>query len=93
MKPERSQSPISKSTWMSQQLAVDNALGWPALLAGAAAPEHLVSGSVQIPWASLHDSIRARGDDALSDVPGILERLDVPHLRDLWPAGEVNAPR
>jgi hypothetical protein len=63
--------------------------GWPALLAGAAAPEHLVSGRVEIPWASLHELIRARGDGALADVPGVLEYLDVAQLRELWPSGEV----
>jgi hypothetical protein len=25
------------------------------------------------------------GDTALADVPGLLERLDVPQLRELWP--------
>lgn len=77
------------SVWVD----AENGFGWPALLAGAAAPEHLPSGQVHIPWASLHDHIRTRGDAALSDIPGILERLDVPQLRHMWPAGEVNGIR
>jgi dienelactone hydrolase len=67
----------------------ENAYGWSALLAGAAAPDVIASGSVHIPWASLLDEIRARGDAAMADVPGLLERLDVPQLRALWPAGRV----
>ena len=63
--------------------------GWPALLAGAAAPELFDSGRVRIPFASLRDQVRTQGDSALADVPGLLERLDVPQLRELWPAGEV----
>jgi hypothetical protein len=62
-----------------------NAYGWSALLAGAAAPDVIASGSVQIPWASLADEVRTRGDNALADVPGLLERIDVPQLRALWP--------
>jgi len=68
----------------------ENEFGWPTLLAGAAAPEHLASGSVRIPWASLREVVQARGDDSLADVPGLLERLDVPQLRTLWPAGKVS---
>jgi hypothetical protein len=49
----------------------------------------IASGSVHIPRASLWDEIRARGDAALADVPGLLEQLDVPQLRALWPAGRV----
>jgi len=72
-------------------VAVDaeNAHGWSALLAGAAAPDLIASGSVYIPWASLVDQLRTRGDGALADVPGLLERLDVPQLRTLWPEGRV----
>jgi len=66
-----------------------NSFGWSCLLAGAAAPEIVESGSVRIPWSSLHEIIRARGDKALADVPGLLERLDVPQLRALWPEGNV----
>jgi hypothetical protein len=29
--------------------------GWPALLAGAAAPDRISSGCVQIPWSNLAD--------------------------------------
>jgi hypothetical protein len=62
-----------------------NAFGWPAFLAGAAAPEHFASGSVRIPCSSLHEIVQARGDNALADVPGLLEYLDIPQLRALWP--------
>jgi hypothetical protein len=67
--------------------------GWPALLAAAAAPELLASGRVQVPFASLREQVRARGNAALADVPGLFERLDVPQLSELWPAGEVSAKR
>lgn len=70
-----------------------NAFGWPALLAGAAASDAISSGTAQIPWASLHEDIRVRGDNALADVPGLLERLDVPQLRRLWPGGQVSVKR
>lgn len=66
-----------------------NPFGWSCLLAGAADPETVRSGSVRIPWSSLHEIIRARGDKALADVPGLLERLDVPQVRALWPEGKV----
>jgi hypothetical protein len=67
----------------------ENDYGWPALLAGAAAAEFISSGSVWIPRASLRDGLRVRGDHALADVPGLLERLDVAQLRGLWPGGQV----
>jgi hypothetical protein len=72
-------------------VAVDaeNANGWPALLAGAAAPDLVPSGRVRIPWASLAEPLRAHGDGALADVPGLFERIDVPQLRALWPDGRV----
>lgn len=66
-----------------------NEFGWPCLLAGSAAPEILSSGSARIPWSSLQDIVKARGDKALADVPGLLEHLDVPQLRALWPDGKV----
>ena len=50
----------------------------------------IASGSVRIPLASLHERVRARGDHALADVPGLLERLDIPQLRELWPTGQVS---
>ncbi|MBI3462542.1 MAG: peptidoglycan DD-metalloendopeptidase family protein [Planctomycetes bacterium] len=71
----------------------ENPYGWPALLAGAAAPELIASGSVRLRLASLHDDVRARGDHALADVPGMLERLDIPQLRALWPGGQVSVER
>jgi len=72
-------------------VAVDaqGASGWPALLAGAAAPDLIASGSVRIASASLVEQLRARGDAALADVPGLLERLDVLQLRTLWLGGQV----
>jgi hypothetical protein len=74
----------------SVSVDAENAYGWPALLAGAAAPDLIASGSVRIPLASLHEKVRARGDHALCDVPGLLEWLDIPQLRELWPAGQVS---
>jgi murein DD-endopeptidase MepM/ murein hydrolase activator NlpD/dienelactone hydrolase len=67
--------------------------GWPALLAAAAAPEVIPTGTVTLRLESLHDDLRARGDQALADVPGLLERLDIPQLRRLWPGGEVHVQR
>jgi len=45
------------------------------------------------PRASLLDDLDARGDKALADVPGLLERLDIPQLRELWPGGNVIVKR
>lgn len=70
-------------------LDAENDYGWSALLAGAAAPDLTASGNVRIPRASLLDEMRSRGDAALADVPGLLEQLDVPQLRGLWPAGHI----
>jgi hypothetical protein len=85
---------FSRDTLAAPQvsLAAENAYGWSALLAGAAAPDLIASGRVAIPRASLRDDIRSRGDHALADVPGLLERLDVPQIRALWPAGVVRQP-
>lgn len=74
----------------SVSLEAENSYGWSALLAGAAAPDLIASGSVEVPWASLHDDIRTRGDQALADVPGLLERLDIAQLRALWSVGHVS---
>lgn len=83
---------MCRDEFSAASISVDaeNAYGWPALLAGAAAPELIASGSVQIPLASLHDDVAERGDRALADVPGLLERLDIPQLRALWPSGQVS---
>lgn len=59
--------------------------GWPALLAGAAVPGLIHSGAITLHFTSLKDLLRDQGDAALSDVPGLLERLDIPQLRQLWP--------
>lgn len=72
----------------SVSIAADNDFGWTALLAGAAMPDLIASGNVTIRQSSLQDDIRARGDRACADVPGLLERLDIPQLRKLW-AGKV----
>src|SRR3989454_9338662 len=82
---------LCRETFGAASVSVDarNPFGWSCLLAGAAAPEILGSGRVRIPWPSLQEIIRARGDKALADVPGLLERLDVPQLRALWPEGNV----
>ncbi len=79
---------FSTGTLGAPSVSVDASglFGWPALLAGAAAPEILPSGNVQVSGSSLHEILRARGDGALADVPGLLERLDLPQIRALWPA-------
>jgi len=70
-----------------QSVAVEanNDLGWTAMLAGASAPDVIPSGIARLRHSSMHDEIRARGDRALADVPGLLEHLDVPQIRALWP--------
>lgn len=71
-------------------LSIDanNDFGWPSLLAGAAEPDLITSGNVTIRRESMQDDIRTRGDRALADVPGLLDRLDIPDVRKLWP-GQV----
>ena len=67
----------------------ENFFGWPTLLAGAAAPQDISSGSVHIRWPTLREDVLLRGDKALADVPGLLEHLDIPQVRALWPGGKV----
>ena len=80
-----------RDTLEAPHVAVDaeNAYGWSAMLAGAAAPDLVESCQVTIPRASLLEDIKSRGDHALADVPGLLERIDVSQLRALWPGGVV----
>lgn len=82
---------LCRDTFGAQSVSVDaqNRFGWAALLAGAAAPEAVQSGTVTVPMSSFHDYLRARGDAAVADVPGLLEHLDIPQLRALWPQGDV----
>jgi hypothetical protein len=63
--------------------------GWPSLLAGAAVPGLIRAGAVTVPVGTLHEIVRAEGDVALADIPGLLERLDVPQIRRLWSEAEV----
>ena len=86
---------FSREKLFASSVAVDaqNDYGWPALLAGAAAPDLIASGSVRVPRASLREELVARGDHAQADVPGLLERLDVPQLRELWPRGQVSVKK
>ena len=51
------------------------------------------SGTVLLPVATLHDLVRAEGDAALADVPGLLERLDIPQIGRLWPEALVRIDR
>lgn len=69
---------------ISVAIDADNDFGWPALLAGAAAPELISTGTATVRPKSLHDDVLARGDRALADVPGLLDRLDIPQIRQLW---------
>ena len=84
-----------RHTLSASSVAVDaeNDYGWSALLAGAAAPDLIASGNVRVSRASLHEELRARGDHALADVPGLLESLDIPQLRELWPGGQVRVSK
>lgn len=69
----------------SVAIDADNDFGWSSLLADAAEPDLIASGNVTIRRESLQDDILARGDRALADLPGLLERMDIPHIRRLWP--------
>jgi dienelactone hydrolase len=69
----------------SVSIDADNDFGWSSLLAGAAASDLIAAGNATIRRESLQDDIRARGDGALADVPGLLEQLDIQHIRNLWP--------
>ena len=62
------------------------------VLAGAAEPNVIATGNARIGRESLQEDIRTRGDRALADVPGLLERLDIQHIRKLWP-GRVTVQR
>jgi hypothetical protein len=73
----------------SVTVKAENGFGWAALLAAAARPELIDSGNVHVPRASFIDDIRQRGDASLADVPGLLELVDIPQLRGLWPGGQV----
>jgi hypothetical protein len=75
---------IHGSSWHD----ADNDFGWTSLLAGAASPDLIASGKVTIRRESLQDDIRTRGDRALADIPGLSERLEIEHVRKLWP-GQV----
>lgn len=84
-----------REKFSTSSVAVDaqNDYGWPALLAGAAAPDVIASGNVRVPRASLREDLLAHGDHALADVPGLLERLDIPQLCQLWPGGQVSVSK
>jgi cephalosporin-C deacetylase-like acetyl esterase len=69
----------------SVAIDADNDFGWPSLLAGAAAADLISSGKAMLRSDSLQEDIRARGDRALADVPGLFERLDIRDIRELWP--------
>jgi hypothetical protein len=71
----------------SISVEAESDFGWPVLLAGALEPRLLESGRIRLRRESLRDDLRARGDQALADVPGLLERLDIPDLLELWPGG------
>jgi hypothetical protein len=64
-------------------IVAENQFGWPALLAAAAAPDLIASGGVRIARPSLREDLASRGDGALADVPGLLERLDIAQIRQL----------
>lgn len=39
------------------------------------------------------EGVRAQGDAALAEVPGLLERLDIPQICALWPRAQVRVER
>jgi hypothetical protein len=61
---------------------------WATLLAGAAEPPLVISDKLTLPVSSLHEVVRRGPDAALPEVPGLLDRLDVPQLR-LLSIGEI----
>lgn len=71
----------------SVAIDAENQHSWPALLAAAAAPDLIASGSLRVARPSLREELVSRGDGALADVPGLLERLDIAQLRRLCHAG------
>lgn len=76
----------------SVSIDADNDFGWSSLLAGAAEPDLISGGNATIRRESMRDDVRNRGDRALADVPGLLERLDIPDIRKLW-TGDVMVRR
>jgi len=66
-------------------------LAWAALLAAAAEPDILRPGGLSPPVSSLHEIIRRDGMASRSEVPGLLERIDVSQLRLLGNAGRRRA--
>ena len=70
-------------------LDAENNFGWVGLLAGAAQPDLIRTGTVSVPVRSLRDLIEREENGAIADVPGLLERLDIPQVCQLWPAGIV----
>ena len=61
----------------------------PESLNPPAAPELIVGGQVAIGMHSLHDLLRADGDAARADVPGLLEHMDIEQLRRMTPGVNV----
>ncbi|MFM2097077.1 MAG: hypothetical protein RIS70_4201 [Planctomycetota bacterium] len=65
----------------SLELDADTANGWIALLAAAVEPSRWKAGHYRLPFGSLHEDIQSKGDRSLADIPGLLEHLDVSHLK------------
>ena len=65
----------------SLELDADTANGWIALLAAAVEPDRWKAGNYRLPFESLHEDIQSKGDRSLADIPGLLEHLDVSHLK------------
>lgn len=73
----------AQATGVSLELIAEPDTSWVALLTAALEPQAWDTIHGPLPFASIHDDIKARGDRSLADVPGLLERIDVPQLNAL----------
>jgi hypothetical protein len=69
----------------------NNEFAFPTLLAGAADPLLFDRGEITMEADSFRTIIRERDDGALAELPGLFERLDIPHLVSLWRDGRLAA--
>lgn len=60
-----------------------------ASLLGDVATGQIDGGEIELPVASFRAILQERGDDALAEIPGLFELLDIPQLTTRWPAGQV----
>jgi hypothetical protein len=67
--------------------------GMAGYLAGAAYPKVMEQASVSVPYPSFRLHLAQAGERALADVPGLMELVDVPQLRELWSRARVRRER